>query len=59
VLFDKPLNLAQLSPVESVFCCQPDRVEPELGLISARLHVDVGRLLAFIAIEEEPEASRP
>jgi hypothetical protein len=59
VLFDKPFDFAQLSPVESVVGCQCDWIEPELGLIFADLDVDVRRFLAFIAIEKEPETPDP
>jgi hypothetical protein len=59
MLFNKPLDLAKLSPVESVVRYQRNRFETEFGFISARLAVNVRRFLPLIAVEKESEAPNP
>ncbi len=51
-------DLVQFVCPEPMIRRQGNRVEPELGLVSARLHMDVGRLVAFVAEERRTETGR-
>jgi hypothetical protein len=55
MLFDQPLDLVQLAPVEAVVARQLNRVEPEFGFVGTRLDMNVSWFLAFIAEEEKAE----
>src|SRR5262249_6826769 len=44
---------------EAVIGSEADRAQPELGFVISSFHVNVRRLLAFIAVEEKPVASYP
>ncbi len=57
--FNEPLDLAQLSPVESVVGGQCDRIEPEFGLIPAGFDVDVRRLLTLVSCRKRIGIARP
>lgn len=51
---DEPLQVTKLVAAESAGRLQAYRLQPELGNGTGLLHVDVGRLRALIAVEEEP-----
>jgi hypothetical protein len=53
VLTDQALYLVQVAGAEPVVPGEQHRLQPELGLISAGLDMDVGRFLIFVAEKEE------
>jgi hypothetical protein len=53
VLYDEGENAIQFVPAEAVVCCQSYGAQPELRVILIPFYMDVRRLLAFVAEEEE------
>jgi hypothetical protein len=51
---DNTLNHIQLMSVEAVTARKPERFEPKLARLALTLDVDVRRLIAIEAREEEP-----
>lgn len=54
MLSNNLLNPAQLSTSISYRFGHLNRLEPELGILFRRLHMNMGRLIPFITIEEKP-----
>jgi len=57
VYADQASDATQLSRIESMVPRQPERLEPKLARLSLALHMNVGRLAAIEAREEQPVGS--
>src|SRR5262245_66518570 len=57
IIFDNVLDLGQVLLLETIICCQGNWFKPELCLTFSGLDMDVRRLLAFVAEEEESKAT--
>jgi hypothetical protein len=57
VLLDVPVQQKHLSRIITRRARQRDWIEPKLGALLARLHVDVRRLGSLIRIEKEAVAA--
>jgi hypothetical protein len=59
VFLHQPQEFCQLVAAEPTITRQPRRVEPELRIALRLLNVNVRRLIAFAAEEEEPITALP
>lgn len=52
-----PFNFTKLVSAESEIASQADRLQPKLRGIIVSIHVDMRRLIWFLAVEAEPVGS--